>query len=299
MRKWPDSIPAITNCGIEAIRRTRFSGIEEETKKGDKMTESVILRKETGIAKVLLNRPEVFNAFDQEMVMLLAKTLTHLTLDDSVSAVVISGEGKAFCAGGDLRSLLALPGGPGGGLYELAASFHQAIVEIRRMKKPVIAAINGIAAGGGFSMALACDFRVMARSAVLRQAYTSNGLSIDGGGTFTLPRIVGLARSLEIIGLDQPISSEQALAWGLATRIAPDGQALEEAIRLAFELRKVSLHSFGRCKELMTSSFNTAFEAQMELERSALSCCADHPDGKEGLKAFVEKRKPVFTNKKI
>ncbi len=263
------------------------------------MTTSITLRRENGIAKVLLNRPEAFNAFDQEMVMLLAKTLTHLTLDDSVSAVVISGEGKAFCAGGDLRALLALPGGPRGGLYELAASFHQAIVEIRRMKKPVIAAINGIAAGGGFSMALACDFRVMARSAVLRQAYTSNGLSIDGAGTFTLARTVGLARSLEIIGLDQPISSEQALAWGLATRIAPDGQALEEGIRLAFELRKVSLHSFGLCKELMTSSFNTAFEAQMELERSALSCCADHPDGKEGLKAFVEKRKPVFTHKKV
>lgn len=263
------------------------------------MAESVKLKEEDGIAVILLNRPEAFNAFDQEMVMLLAKTLTHLTLDDSVSAVVISGEGKAFCAGGNLRSLLALPGGPAAGLYELAASFHQAIMEIRRMKKPVIAAINGIAAGGGFSMALACDFRVMAQSAVLRQSYTSNGLSIDGGGTFTLPRMVGLARALEIVGLDQPISSEQALAWGLATKVVPEGQAMEEAIRLTLELRKVSLHSFGRCKELMTSSFNTAFEAQMELERSALSCCADHPHGKEGLKAFVEKRKPVFTDKKI
>jgi 2-(1,2-epoxy-1,2-dihydrophenyl)acetyl-CoA isomerase len=263
------------------------------------MPEPVKLRKENGVAEVLLNRPEAFNAFDQDMVMLLAKTLTHLTLDDSVSAVVISGEGKAFCAGGDLRSLLALSAGPAAGLYELASSFHQAIVEIRRMKKPVIAAINGIAAGGGFSMALACDFRVMAQSAILKQAYTSNGLSVDGGGTFTLPRMVGLARALEIVGLDQPISSEQALAWGLATKVVPDGQALEEALRLALELRKASLHSFGRCKELMTNSFHTAFEAQMELERSALFSCADHPQGKEGLKAFVEKRKPVFTDKKI
>lgn len=148
-------------------------------------------------------------------------------------------------------------------------------------------------------MALACDFRVMAQPAVLRQAYTSNGLSIDGGGTFTLPRMVGLARALEIIGLDQSISSEQALAWGLATKVVPDGKALEEALRFALELKKVSPHSFGRCKELMTNSFDTPFEAQMELERSALFCCADHPDGKEGLKAFVEKRKPVFTDKKI
>ena len=259
------------------------------------MTESIKLKEENGIAVVLLDRPEAFNAFDQDMVVFLAKTLTHLATDDSVSAVVISGAGKAFCAGGDLRAVLALPRGPAVGLYELAASFHQAIIEIRRMKKPVIAAVNGIAAGGGFSMALACDFRVMAQSAVLRQAYTSNGLSIDGGGTFTLPRIVGLARALEMIAFDKPISSEQAMAWGMVTKVVPDGQALEEAHRMGLELAKGSLHSFGRCKELMTNSFNTAFEAQMELERSALSCCADHPDGQEGLKAFVEKRKPIFT----
>ena len=279
--------------------RHRTGVKEKEMPEENEMAELVKLKKEGGIAEVLLNRPEAFNAFNQDMVMLLAKKLTDLAIDDSISAVVISGEGKAFCAGGDLRSLLALPAGPAAGLYELAASFHQAIVEIRRMKKPVIAAINGIAAGGGFSMALACDFRVMAQSAVLKQAYTSNGLCIDGGGTFTLPRIVGLARALEIVGLDQPISSEQALAWGLATRIVPDGQALQEALRLVLELKKVSLHSFGRCKELMTNSYHTAFEAQLELERSALFSCADHPQGKEGLKAFVEKRKPVFTDKKI
>jgi 2-(1,2-epoxy-1,2-dihydrophenyl)acetyl-CoA isomerase len=275
------------------------SGVKEKEKpEENEMTESVKLKEEDGIALVLLNRPEAFNAFDQEMVVLLAKNLTHLAVDDSVSAVVISGEGKAFCTGGDLKFILGCPGGPAAGLYELAASFHQAIVEIRRMKKPVIAAINGIAAGGGFSMALACDFRVMAQSAVLRQAYTSNGLSIDGGGTFTLPRIVGLARALEIIAFDKPISSEQALSWGMVTKVVPDGQALEEAYKIARELARGSLHSFGRCKELTTNSFNTAFEAQIELERSALSCCADHPDGKEGLKAFMEKRKPVFTDKR-
>jgi 2-(1,2-epoxy-1,2-dihydrophenyl)acetyl-CoA isomerase len=258
------------------------------------MAESVKVEIKDGVAKVLLNRPDTFNAFDQEMAERLAETLTGLAVDDSVSAVVISGEGKAFCAGGDLRSILGLPCGPSAGLYKLAVSFHQAIVEIRRMKKPVIAAINGAAAGGGFSMALACDFRVMAQSAVLKQAYTSNGLSIDGGGTFTLPRMVGLARALEIAGFDRPISSEKALEWGLATRVAPDGQVLGEAEKLARELAKGSLHSFAKCKELMTNSFQTAFEAQLEIERSALADCADHAGGKEGLKAFSEKRKPVF-----
>jgi 2-(1,2-epoxy-1,2-dihydrophenyl)acetyl-CoA isomerase len=267
---------------------------ENKKPEGNEMTESLKLKKEDGIAVVLLNRPEVFNAFDQSMVGFLAENLTHLATDDSVSGVVISGEGKAFCAGGDLRSIFGFPGGPAAGFYKLAAIYHQAIVEIRRMRKPVIAAINGIAAGGGFSMALACDFRVMARSAVLRQAYTSNGLCIDGGGTYTLPRIVGLARALEIIAFDKPISSEQALAWGLVTKIVQDGEALEEACSMARELAKGSLYSFGWCKELLTNSFHTPFEAQIERERAGLAACAAHPDGQEGMKAFTEKRKPKF-----
>lgn len=162
------------------------------------------------------------------------------------------------------------------------------------MPKPVIAAINGIAAGGGFSLALACDFRVMARSATLRQAYTSNGLCIDGGGTFMLPKIVGLARAFEIVGFDAPISSEKALVWGLVTKVVDDGQALEEAVNMAHELSRSSLNSFGWSKQLLTDSFNNAFEAQIEHERLGLCSCAEHPDGKEGLQAFMDKRKPVF-----
>jgi 2-(1,2-epoxy-1,2-dihydrophenyl)acetyl-CoA isomerase len=162
------------------------------------------------------------------------------------------------------------------------------------MNKPVIAAVNGIAAGGGFSLALACDFRIMDKSAVLRQAYTSNGLSIDGGGTFTLPRLVGLARALEIVAFDRPISSQQALAWGLATKVVEDGHSVKEAVEMACELAGGSLNSFGWSKQLLTDSFDTAFEAQLERERAGLRSCAAHPDGKEGLQAFVEKRKPAF-----
>jgi 2-(1,2-epoxy-1,2-dihydrophenyl)acetyl-CoA isomerase len=165
------------------------------------------------------------------------------------------------------------------------------------MRKPVIAAINGIAAGGGFTLALACDFRIMAKSATLRQAYTSNGLCPDGGGTFMLPRLVGLARAMEIVGFDRPISSEQALAWGLVTKVVEDGRALEEARNMARELAKISLNSYGWCKELLTDSFHTTFETQMERERMGISQCGAHPDGQEGLKAFAEKRRPKFTVK--
>jgi len=261
------------------------------------MAESVKVKRDGEIAVVLLNRPDKFNAFDIAVIECFAGRLINLAVDDTVRAIVISGEGKAFCAGGDLRLALDFDGGPAAAFHKLAACFHQAILEIRRMRKPVIAAVNGTAAGGGFSLALACDFRVMARSAVLRQAYTSSGLCINGGGTFTLPRLVGFARAMEIVAFDRPISSEQALAWGLVTKVVDDGWALEEALNMARQLANGSLHSFGWCKELLTDSFNTAFESQIERERIGLSHCAAHPDGREGLKAFAQKRKPVFNVK--
>lgn len=258
------------------------------------MGESVRVRKAAGLAVVTLNRPEAFNAFDLEMIGSLASNLVTLASDDETRGVVISGEGKAFCAGGDLKWALAFPAGPPAAFHELAARFHLAILEICRMPKPVIAAVNGIAAGGGFSLALACDFRVLAESATLRQAYTSNGLCVDGGGTFTLPRLVGLGRALEIVAFDRPISSEQALAWGLASKVVQDGSVLEEGVQMARELSSGSLNSFAWSKQLLTDSFNSSFEAHIERERAGLSACAAHPDGQEGLKAFSERRKPKF-----
>ena len=258
------------------------------------MSDPVIMVQDDGIAQLILNRPEVFNAFDHDMVEHFSRHLIMLAVDDGVRGVVISGEGEGFCAGGDIKWASEFTLGPSVAFHKLAASFHQAILEIRRMPKPVVAAINGIAAGGGFSLALACDFRVMARSATLKQAYTSNGLCIDGGGTFTLPRIVGLARALEIAGFDAPISSEKALAWGLVTRVVNDGHGLEEAVKMAHSLSEGSLNSFGWSKQLLTDSFNTAFEAHIERERLGLCSCAEHRDGKEGMRAFLDRRKPVF-----
>ena len=162
------------------------------------MCDLVIVSIENSIATVTLNRPEAYNAFDQEVVEPLAKRMGELATDDAVSAVVITGAGRAFCAGGDLKALRVHPLGPARALHELAGRFHDIIVEMRRMPKPVIAAINGVAAGGGFSLALAADFRVMSRSAVMRCAYASAGLCIDGGGTWILPRLVGPHRALEI-----------------------------------------------------------------------------------------------------
>lgn len=261
------------------------------------MEETVIVKIEGNIAVLLLNRPEVYNAFNLDMIKTFAEHLISLAVDKTVRGIVITGNGKAFCAGGDLKWAIGFPGGAPAAFHELAGSFHQAVLEIRRMRKPVIAAVNGAAAGAGFSLALVCDFRIMAKSSFFRQAYTSNGLCIDGGGTFTLPRLVGLARALEIAAFDRPISPEQATAWGLATKVVEDGRSLEEAINMAFELGNISLNSFGWSKQLLTDSFNTSFETQIENERRGLSICAAHADGKEGLLAFAEKRKPVFGSK--
>jgi 2-(1,2-epoxy-1,2-dihydrophenyl)acetyl-CoA isomerase len=165
------------------------------------------------------------------------------------------------------------------------------------MEKPVVAAINGIAAGGGFSLALACDFRVLGQSAVLRQAYTSSGLSMDGGGSFALPRLVGPARAMEIMAFDEPISAGRALEWGLVTRVVPDDQVLSAAQAMLRQTTAASLHSFAWSKRLITDSFTNRLETQLELERTGISDCAAHPDGQEGIRAFVEKRKPSFSGR--
>lgn len=247
------------------------------------------------VAVLMLDRPKAFNAFDLDTITIMSDHLINLAVDETVKGVVITGEGKVFSAGGDLKWANSWPQGPAAAFHNLAARYHQVILEIRRMRKPVIAAINGMAAGGGFSLALACDFRIMGETAVLRQAYTSNGLSIDGGGTFSLPRIVGLARALEIAAFDKPISARQALQWGLVTKVAPDTKVLEQSMEMAEDLAARSLNSFGYSKQLITDSFDNELEHHLELERAALRFCAAHPDGQEGLTAFLEKRKPVFS----
>jgi len=258
------------------------------------MSKLIDVKRDGVIAVVALNRPESYNAFNYELLSNLAANLTALADDERVRGVVIVGKGKAFCAGGDLKWVLGSNAKPSAAFHRLVTQFHLAILEIRCMKKPVVAAVNGVAAGGGFSLALASDFRVMEKSAVLKLAYTSAGLCIDGGGTFTLPRLVGFARALEIAAFDEPISSEQAFEWGLVTKVVGDGEALKEAKKLAQQLAKRSLHSFAVTKKLLTDSFDTSFETQIELERAGMSACADHPDGQEGLTAFLEKRQPKF-----
>ena len=258
------------------------------------MDAPILTQQHGTILQITLNRPDAYNALNLDMMNKLSEALSSAATDRSVTGVLLTGNGKAFCAGGDLKWISQQAEEAGSVLYRLAPQFHLSITEIRRMGKPVVAAINGIAAGGGFSLALACDFRVMGHSATLRQAYTSSGLSIDGGGSFALPRLVGLARAMEILAFDQPIPSTQALQWGLVTKVVPDEEVISETLAMLNHLSRTALHSFAWSKKLMLDSFNNTLETQLELERQGISDCAAHPNGQEGIRAFVEKRKPAF-----
>lgn len=258
------------------------------------MSHAVLRVDEGAVAVLTLNRPEAFNAFDWELLDAFAGHLAEVAKDDAVRAVVITGAGKAFCAGGDLKALLAMPGGAPAGFLKLAGRFHDAALCLASMPKAVVAAMNGVAAGGGFSLALACDFRVMARGASMKCAYGSAGLTLDGGGSWTLPRLVGRARALEIAILDRPMRAEECLSLGLVTRVVDDGAALGEAMALAHELAAKSTHATSWAKRLINRSYYNPFEVQLDEEQLGIAACGAHPDGAEGMRAFAEKRKPVF-----
>lgn len=246
------------------------------------------------IIELAINRPHVYNALNLDVLKLLSDELMFLASDDRVNGVIIKGYGKAFCAGGDLKWVAQFSGGHEAALCMLASQLHLSIMAIRKMRKPVIAAINGIAAGAGFSLSLACDFRVMEKSAVLKQSYTSNGLSIDGGGTFMLPRLVGIARALEIAAFDEPITSDLAWNLGLITKGVEDGDSLKEAIHIIERISKKSLHSFGWSKRLLNASSNMTLASQLDMECEGICDCGKNAGGQEGIQAFLEKRKPVF-----
>lgn len=271
----------------ERQRRKAHAGLERPAPPVD-----VIL--EAGIARVVLNRPERMNALDLPTLNLLGQRLTDLGQVEGLKGVVITGAGEAFCAGGDLAWTVRYPGRRGAALRVLSGKLNLAVLEIRSLPVPVVAAVNGAAAGGGLSLALACDFRVMARSAKLKLAYPSVGLCMDGGGSFMLPRLAGLARAMEIAAFDAPIPAEQALAWGLVNRVAEDGEAVDEAVRLVEAAAKGSLHAFAWSKRLMNESLHAFLAQQMEREREGIAACAEHPEGREGVDAFLENRRPGF-----
>ncbi|MBN1883816.1 MAG: enoyl-CoA hydratase/isomerase family protein [Deltaproteobacteria bacterium] len=259
------------------------------------MTGSIAVDRDGAVSVVTLSRPEDYNSFDETMMRELGEVLSDAAADDAVRGVVLTGAGRAFCAGGDLKYINGHERGPEGAFRLVAGAFHRAIMEIHGMKKPVVAAINGPAAGGGFSLAMAADFRVMGTSAVLKLGYLSAGLCIDGGGTHTLPRLVGIARAMEIAAFDEPIDAEKARDLGLVTTIVDDTRVVAEAVALARRVGSGPLFAFGAVKGLIYDAFDVPFEIQLERERDMIARSGAHPEGREGMAAFIEKRKPKFS----
>jgi 2-(1,2-epoxy-1,2-dihydrophenyl)acetyl-CoA isomerase len=247
-----------------------------------------------GVAEITLNRPEAANALNAEMAGELHDAVLRCDADDAVRAVLITGSGRFFCAGGDLKSFAAQGDELPRHLKQVTADFHAAVSRLNRMDAPVVIAVNGVAAGAGFSFALAGDLAVAAESARFTMAYTRAGLTPDGSSTYFLPRLVGLRRAKELTLTNRTLTAAEALGWGLVNQVVPDAELAETARALARELAGGATLALGAAKRLLDGGLNATLETAMEDEAQAISAMARTADGREGIAAFLEKRPPAF-----
>lgn len=247
------------------------------------------------VANVTFNRPNSFNAMNMRMSQELLDIGIRCDEDPAIRAVLFTGAGEqAFCAGGDLSEfkddLDKLPTR----LKAMTAYLHAAITRLARMDAPVVAAVNGVAAGAGMSFVSACDLVIAADSAKFQMAYTRAGLTPDGSGTYFLPRILGVRRTMELALLNRQLSAQEALEWGLVNRVVPAAECLSEATSIANQLASGPTRAYGGVKKLLQSSLNDSLEGQMEHETRVIAEAGRSEDGREGIKAFTEKRSPEF-----
>ena len=255
---------------------------------------SVRLERDEPVGWIVLDRPESLNAFDEPTLRELGDALDACH-DESVRVVVVTGSGRAFSAGGDVRRFAASLGGdPAGYVRELASLMHErTILPLRRLPKPVIASINGTAAGGGLSLALACDLRIAAEEARLTMAYSAIGLAADGGSSYTLPRLVGWARAAELLLFSEPIDARRALELGLVTRVVPAAELRGATAEWAERLAARPAGSLAEIKALLEQSPGSSLEEQLAAEVDAMARRAGTDDYRQAVEAFVTKRPPT------
>lgn len=248
---------------------------------------------EKQVAIITFNRPEVFNSMHQAMRLEILAALERCQSDPEIRAVYLTGSGRAFCAGEDLQEVVD-PNGPS--LNEIISTGYNPIVRaIRHLEKPVLCAVNGVAAGAGANIALACDITVAAASASFTQAFSKIGLIPDSGGTWTLPRLVGMQRATALMMLSDKIPAPEAAAMGMIWKVFPDEQFAEESLRLAQTLAQMPTKGLGLTKRALNQAFNHDFDAQLDVEDRLQSQAGETHDYREGVAAFLEKRKPIFT----
>ena len=246
------------------------------------------------VATLTLDRPEAYNALD----LALGRDLFHAVLevdeDPEVRCVVVTGAGKAFCAGGDVKGFVENLARIGVFIKELTTYLHGAVSRLNRSAKPVIMAVNGVAAGGGLSLALSGDVVVAAESARFTLAYSKIAATPDGSSTYFLPRLIGLRRTLDLYLTNRMLTAREALEWGLVTRVVPDAELTGAVDTLARELAAGPTLAFGRAKHLFHQSTSESLETQMELEAQAIAASGHTDDFREGVTAFASKATATF-----
>jgi 2-(1,2-epoxy-1,2-dihydrophenyl)acetyl-CoA isomerase len=247
-----------------------------------------------GVAEITLNRPEGANALNAEMARELHDAALRCDADPAVRAVILTGSGRFFCAGGDLKDFATRGDDLSRFIKQMAADLHLAVSRLNRMDAPVVIAVNGTAAGAGFSIALCGDLAIAAESARFTMAYTRAGLTPDGSSTYFLPRLVGLRRAKELTLTNRTLSAAEALDWGLVNRVVPDAEVMPAARALAAELAQGATLAFGQAKRLLDGGLNATLETAMEDEAQAIAAMARTADGREGIRAFLEKRAAQF-----
>lgn len=257
---------------------------------------SILLEIKNGMATITLNRPEVFNSFNREMALRLQDTLDACDTNEEVRAIVLTGTGKAFCAGQDLKEVTSPELNPGFKKI-LEEHYNPIIKRIRSIKKPIIGAINGVAAGAGANIALACDVVVAHEKVSFIQAFSLIGLVPDSAGTYFLPRLIGFQKALALAMLGDKISAQEAEKMGMLYKVFPLESFEEEVNQLASKLANMPTKALGMIKELFNTSMANDLETQLALESKFQIEAAQTEDYAEGVAAFVEKRKPEFKGK--
>lgn len=255
----------------------------------------IIITYSNGVCELKLNRPTVFNSFNRSMALALQNALDDCELNDEVRAIVITGEGKAFCAGQDLGEAMD-PEGPE--LQDIVKEHYNPIIErIRNIEKPIIAAVNGVAAGAGANIALACDITIAKKSASFIQAFSKIGLIPDSGGTFFLPRIIGAQKSLALMFTGDKISSEEAERMNMIYKAVDDELFDQEVLSFAKKIAAMPTRGLGLTKKAVNASFSNNLTQQLALEEQLQTEAGQTYDFREGVNAFLEKRQPEFKGK--
>lgn len=256
---------------------------------------SILFELVDGVAKITLNRPAVYNSFNQEMAFAFHQKLDECASNLEIRAIYLIGEGKAFCAGQDLQEAID-PEGPG--LNFIVNKHYNPIIErLRKIEKPIIAAVNGVAAGAGANIALACDIVLATESASFIQAFSKIGLIPDSAGTFFLPRLIGMQKATALMMLGDKVSARDAELLGMIYKVFSDDTFAEESMKIALKLAKMPTKGLGLTKRLLNQSYSNNLNEQLAAEADIQTQAGETYDYQEGVNAFLEKRKPEFKGK--